>query len=232
MKLARINKILEGYLSAIETGQFPTVRLSLAIDRFKEHWSFEKGDFRSVFERAVDNEIFKVFNPDRTITPKDVMIKMIEKNPVAIRQMFLDLLYERVDLESRVEHFMLECDANFKPLTQEVGNPFRNHFHDHIDQISVYLTLRYPKKYGLMNYESLSSFLRFVQARVLPERNEYARLFNLMSVLGKIIMRDDKLCDLLEQKHSILLEYPEIMATDVLIYFANEYDQMGDLADP
>lgn len=189
MKLAKIQATLDSYLNKPESLD-DLRRIISSIKQLKANWTFESPNFPDMFNQSIDDSIFRVFYPERDLPFKKVMLEMIKRNPIAIKQMFLDLFYDRVDLRSRVEHFILECDENFKKLSHEITPPHGNHLHQDFRAISIYLFLKDPEKYSYVDYPILKSYLQNIEARNIPDTYDFENQIKAISIISNITTRE------------------------------------------
>ena len=198
MLLKEVQTIFRQYQEHVDKGEGPDLALWQAGLRFESKWSFETSEFADMFDASISDELISSLFPTTQKPIKAVIKRMAEKRPVALRQMFLDLLYDRVDLRSRCEHFSMECDAHLKHLTHEVGNPFNHHFHDRYEVLSMYLSLRFPDKYIFYDHGQLVNFLRRVEARNIPHNDDIEKYNLLHRTIHTLAIKDNKLMDSVE----------------------------------
>lgn len=211
MKLDKINGSFELWCANFSPSKIKT---SLeAIKRFENHWDMAQPDFPAVYERAIEEGYLEMEYPDREWPIKNVMLHMIRKSPERGKQLFHDLFYERVYLSSRVEHFILECDELFKPVGREIGNRFKNHFHQEFRLIVKYLQLKYPDKYISLHFDKLIPFLNHIEARKIPERRDHEDQLRCVKTIQTLAIKSEMIKNTVEEncipwndlKNSLLL---------------------------
>ena len=196
MKLDKINITINQYLEDIQAFE-DLSRIARMTDQFAREWSFESENFLRMFDLAIDKDIYNIFYPGRQLPFKAVMLEMIKRNPIAIKQMFLDLFYDRVDILSRVEHFIMECDENFKNLSQEIRAPFSHHLHNEFKTISIYLFLHNHEKYGFLDHTEIVKYLKFVEARNIPDIFDFENQLKSLNILANIALMNRGIKDIL-----------------------------------
>lgn len=223
MRLKEVQNIFDRYRQAVDQGRCPDLVLWHAAHKFEVNWSFETSFFASMYEASISEALISSLFPDTQKPIKAVIMRMSEKKPVALRQMFLDLLYDRVDLKSRIEHFGLECDAHLKELTHEVGNPYNHHFHDRYEVLSIYLSLRFPDKYVFYNHEQLVHFLQKVQARNIPLKSDIEKYNLLHRTIQTLALKDDALMEsILPTIESTGFKTPSLLLAFDIVRFARQ----------
>ena len=155
MKLHLINKITDTYSAYMASDGWRGNYIWEAIIQFEENWDPGHSDFREMLNQAISDDFQTHHWPDRPRMIKDVLLKFAEIEPRATKQMFLDLFYERVALNSRITFFKQDCDNLFSPILHYVNNPFSRHFHEDYNAVSIYLTLKYPNKYSFFDRSRL-----------------------------------------------------------------------------
>lgn len=186
MKVAKVQQVLDAYVSQRLDGLDESVSLKSAVDRFASNWDFERPDFTAMIKEALDTKLESYLWPNSHVPFIEVLFALSVRNPVAIKQMFLDLFYPRVLIQSRIEHFRLECDENFKMLIQEVGNKYRKHFNDNVMNITFYLHLKSPSEVPVMHYDNLIKYLSFVEAKNIPIQFDFENQIKQYNILGKL----------------------------------------------
>jgi 5-methylcytosine-specific restriction protein B len=84
------------------------------------------------------------------------------------------------------------------PILHFLGNSFSRHFHEDYDAISIYLTFKYPNKYIFYNYKALIQFLKYTEAKHLPDASDLEKYHQLINTIGVILSRDVELVGILD----------------------------------
>lgn len=200
MKLQTIHDLLSVYKSYLQSPEWKGRYKWQAVELFQSNWDMSKADFRSMFDSAISDDFCIQFWLNRPRRTKDVILRFGEIQPEQTKQMFHDLLYDRVSIESRVEHFQMDCSKMLTQVLHHVGNTFSRHFHEDYDAISIYLTLKYPNKYIFFNHEALVHFLKKVEARQLPDKMDIEKYNQLIRTIGIVISRDEEISEFLNKK--------------------------------
>ena len=207
--------------SLAEGHQFQLIKWR-AVKQFQDHWDMANPDFSAMFNRAVNEELFSTICNDRAKHAIPIMKKFIEKHPAKVKQMFHDLFYDRVAIDSRFEFFNLDCDEILKEMQHEVGFHYNNHFNDDFRVISVYLVLKYPNKYSFYQYDTYAQFLSAVKAKGDPEPRDYDRYFKLHQTIFKMISKDEDLMETLNsQLDDDCYDGENILLSGEYIHFEN-----------
>ncbi|MEK7256137.1 MAG: hypothetical protein AAB316_15405, partial [Bacteroidota bacterium] len=97
---------------------------------FQENWDIEALDFRSMFDRSLENSRTRRLWKRENYLPKDVMLKFIELNREFVRQIFQDLFNENKEVEGRIDRFLFHCDELLREYREPHPRSVENsHFH-------------------------------------------------------------------------------------------------------
>lgn len=113
---------------------------------FSENWDIEALDFRSMYDRSLQNSRTRRLWKRENYEPKDMMLKFIHLNSEFVRYMFQDLFNENKEVDGRVDRFVFHCDELLREYKETHPLSIENsHFHDdNYQMVSLYLAFRYP----------------------------------------------------------------------------------------
>jgi len=189
MKVDLIHQVIDHY---VETRSLSEVQhLIDSVQQFQNNWDPVALDYGHMFDSSLNDNFISTFWKNRPKVIKQPILRMIERNREAVQQMFQDLMYPRVALASRVEHFIEDCDTLFKPLFNTVGLGLKGHGHDDLEVIFMYLSFHRPSKIPLYRYSSLISFLGKIMARNIPGPTSFDDQLKAHKILSTFLDKND-----------------------------------------
>lgn len=173
-----------------------------ALKNFHDNWNIDATDFRTMYDHSFKAKATDNLWANPHWFPKGVMLRFIEHDPERVRQMFRDLYNEAEGIDKRIERFVFHCDK----MTEEIfvfDKSMKNHFHDGLRIVSLYLAFHYPEKYAIYKFTEFKTFMEIVRSRDIPRTGEYERFFKVVRTLYNILKQDD---ELLRLHRSLLTE--------------------------
>jgi len=193
MVLDIINSSKENYKKFIvEDARYDELYKWELLKIFQDNWNLNAPDFADMYHKSLDDSISTLLWLTPNFRPKDIMLEFIKHDEKTVRLMFRALYEEDRDIAVRIDAFIYECDKLLIDI-QKKDPSITEHYHDGFRMISVYLSFRYPKKYGIYKYSEFKKFMDSVRAKSIPSTKEIARFFKVINTLYIIISKDKEL---------------------------------------
>lgn len=112
-----------------------------AVKCFRDNWDEGASDFVSMLKSALG----KSYNLLASVNfnPRGMILLMAEKDPEAVRTMFIELFDESFPVTERIINFIERAEE----LRIKYGGGSWNKHYQTTNSVSVYLFFRYPNKY-------------------------------------------------------------------------------------
>lgn len=196
MKLNKIKEILPAFCKWYQDDEHRYKWK--AAQQFSDGWDPVAPDFGAMMKRAVHDDFVGRFWKNRPKHFLQSISHMAEINRPDLQQAFQDLLYPRVEINSRISLFKEDLDRIFKPLYHRVGLGVKNHGHDD-EVIWMYLALLNPSKYALYRYDVLHHYLKQVEARKVPGPSDWSDILQCHQILVKVLHTQTNFKELVEE---------------------------------
>lgn len=197
-----------------------------AIKHFQDNWDINALNFGEMFKKATDktNNLLSA----KKFQPKDMILKFAQADDNAVRDMFICLFDESLDLSERIEFFINAADNLYEKYND---GTWKNHFQNTYT-VSVYLWLMYPHKYYIYKYELFKNFAELLETSYYPKRN--GKVYNVIGgykmydEIREVLLADK---DIREMLDSVLTDScykdPELVTTtiDLGFYLSKTYSQ-------
>lgn len=123
-----------------------------AVAHFQKYWDIDAPDFKEMLNAALN------FKDDNLLVgpmyfPKRMLDKFCEVDVAAVKDMFVTLYNEGLDLAKRINFFIAMSDDLINRY-----NPEKNHYQDN-RAISTYLWLKFPDKYYIYKSSCVTSLV-------------------------------------------------------------------------
>lgn len=197
-----------------------------AVKWFGDRWDINATDFADMFGKATE----KTFNLLASMNnfPRRMMMEYAEKDPEAVKAMFISLYDESKDVTERILKFQSDADelsARLSPGFQHYQRPMA---------ITVYLWLRYPDKYDIFKYSVCKGTCAYLENDFKPtkghtEENVKGNTALIDSIL-EAVLKDNELISLFESKKTDACcadETHRMLAFDISFYIANYLNDSG-----
>ena len=166
-----------------------------AVKCFQENWDIEADDFKEMLDRSLS------LTGELLTSANYFASRMIKKFAIldkeAVRNMFMELYDESLELNERVKNFKTQS-KNLLSKTNS-GSDFQAEY-----AITVYLWLKYPEKYYVYKYSEVKEVAATLDAGISFVKGHYEDNINNFMVLYDEInahMREDEeLVSLMDQK--------------------------------
>lgn len=152
-----------------------------AIQYFQKHWNINADDFSAMLKKAIEKQTNLMYS-----LAFGTILKLGEKYPTEIKELFLLLFDENVDLEERIKRFDKETDRLFKKL-DATGNGFQDE-----RSVSVYLTFRYPEKYTFFKDSYYSKACKLINEKKARKGKKYAHYLTLIEEFKEKYLNGDE----------------------------------------
>ena len=165
---------------------------------FQQNWDVEALDFRSMFDRSLENSRSRRLWKREHYEPKEVMLRFVEMNREFVRQVFQDLFNENKEVDGRVGRFGFHCDELLAAWHE--GHPaskLNSHYHhDGYQMLSLYLAFRFPAQYLLYEFDSFRRLMEMLGSRDLPKVDDLGRYFKVMRTVYTFIKKNPEILEL------------------------------------
>ena len=190
---------------------------------FQDCWDERAEDFPSMLKSVLKTATNML--DSRSRFPKRMICKMAEKEPEAVRAMFIALYDESRPVIERIGHF-IGCAEKLRDK-YDTGD-WRTHYQSS-NAVSVYLFFRYPTRYYIYMYTKSEKFAAMISYSDPPIRGEIEsvqRYFSMCDEVLQTIKQDDELVDMV--KTSLGSEdYPDDdlhVLTDNIVLFGSRLE--------
>lgn len=123
-----------------------------AVKHFQDNWDIDASDFGAMFTEATK----KHYNllASGMYYAQAMILEFAAVDVERTRSMFRNLFDESLNLKTRIQSFMDECES----IRKSHSNEWKNHYQD-LHAISVYLTFMYPERYFIYKYTELKNYV-------------------------------------------------------------------------
>lgn len=169
---------------------------------FQETWDIEALDFRTMYERSLENSITRRLWNRENYAPKATMLKFIGLNREYVRQVFQDLFDENKEVEGRMDRFIFYCDELLREYKETYPRSIENsHYHDdNYQMISIYLAFRFPDLYCIYDFENFKRLMEMLGSRDVPKVNDAGRFFKVMRTVYNFIKKEEGILEIHEKR--------------------------------
>jgi hypothetical protein len=185
-KRSRLQDIINKYKTFISNTQNSGEQYKwIAINQFKENWDIEAVDFGQMLTEAFRKKENLLFQNSWGF------IRMATKHsPEIVRQMFLMLFNEEIDLKERITNFQKTAKDLIPVLKKDLGKKQLNHQQDE-RTLSVYLGFRYPEKYCLFKDDYYQALCKFIEEQPQNTGNKLIHFLSLIEEFKKDYILQD-----------------------------------------
>lgn len=143
----------------------------IAMKHFQDNWNIDAEDFAEMLAESFG----KASNllSGGMYYPYKMICNLARMNPEKVRQMFLNLYNEELDMEERLQPFRSACEELMEEYKQKSEDPgkARNHYQD-LRALCVYLSFRYPEKYFLYKYQMYNGFKKLIDFQEISKKSD------------------------------------------------------------
>lgn len=161
------------YLNPNQKGALERKWKYVSIANFQKYWNIHDPDFASTFYKATSQD--NLFMMGR-INARKIMRDFALYLPEQVRQIFVHLYDEEIELKERIKAFKKECSECLELYNQSAKKMLRRHGQSN-EVISIYLYLRYPDRYFRYHYRSYLAYAQCTEMDVTPKRGDVVGYF-------------------------------------------------------
>ena len=152
--------------------------------------------------------------------------------PETVKEMFSSLFNEKRELTERINKFL--DSAEYIRKEYDPGT-WKNHYQN-INTISVYLTLKYPRKYSFYKnniYKAALELTDFVQPKGFSKIDKLLKYYEICDEIYEIIRSDTELIDILNVELSLdeYNDYSLHLLVQDIVYFNVQSDNKTEITD-
>ncbi|MCX6152736.1 MAG: DUF3883 domain-containing protein [Candidatus Kapabacteria bacterium] len=191
MNIQKVRAILEKYKQHFKLIHKEEIYKWQAVKCFQDNWDINAYNFYDMLNKSF-NKAYNLLDSGNYF-PKKMLLKNTEINPDFVKELFIRLYDEEVDLNERINIFQ----EKFKELNSN-NFPNTSDYQD-IRAIIVYLCLRYPERYYLYKFEMFKKFSQFIDHPYKPVRGHFENILQyltLCNIVKEEIILDKKLQEL------------------------------------
>lgn len=172
-------QLIEQYLEILEQKGEPNEAYKyLAINTFQENWNLDAEDFHQMLRASfskIDNLLYQ--------NSWGFIDKSAKLFPEEVREMFIDLYNESIEISQRIQKFQTESENLLSKLKETLN---RTNLKAQQDErtIAVYLAFRFPEKYILYKSDYYENFCN--QLDTNPKKTG-ERFLHLQQLANQII---------------------------------------------
>jgi len=164
-----------------------------AVKCFQDNWDEKALDFLAMLNRSLDKA--KNLLVSNNFFPKAMICGIAEKDPEAVRAMFIALFDEHNPVTKRIENFIESAE---ELRLKYGGGSWGNHYQT-TNSVSVYLFFRYPNKYYIFKYEKFKNFASKIDYYLVPKKGKIENIpnyFNMCNEILEVVKQDNELLNL------------------------------------
>ncbi len=169
-----------------------------AVKQFQNNWDINTADIPFMLSNSL--ALSKNLLGSGNYYPRRVLLRNAEKSPEEIRNLFIYLFNEELDLLERIDLFQTKfleyCTKNFP----QYGKTFQDD-----RAVMVYLNLRYPDRYYLYKYTLFRDLAKKINYHFIPTQGRKENLgqyHTLCRLLNNEIIKDQELLILHKERLS------------------------------
>lgn len=197
MKLKLIEELISDFYQSSKSNKDLYLPPYKGLIQFQNNWDLRSDDFGKIYNDSISEELLHWIFKNRNLPIRSIILEFCKNNSIATRQMFIDLFYEPVEINSRVDHFAHEADHNFSLILNKIGVSYSSHHHNAYEVLSIYLTLKFPDKYSFFSYDHFSGFLKKTEARNIPDRKDIFKYNQIQRTINTLMQRHMALKELI-----------------------------------
>ena len=186
INLEKLAPIIEGYKTYFPEHWKNEQYKWKAVKHFQDNWDIEAEDFGAMFKKATE-KVGNLLGSAHSY-PRGMILEFAKADNEAVRQMFIKLYDESVDLSERIETFV---NTSEKLRIKYNDGTWNNHYQN-TNAISVYLWLRCPDKYYIYKYEIYRDVANELESSFQPKKR-----YSPNNIVGGYAMYDE-ICSALQ----------------------------------
>lgn len=162
MNLDKLDAALNSYKDAF-AGRWNDERFKWdAVKHFQDHWDIKAENLSAMIEEATGKTESLLISVNNF--PRGMIVRYAEKDPEAVRAMFINLFDDKKDLGERITKFQDESQR-----LCDIYSPGKSHYQRPM-AITVYLWLNNPEKYTIYKYSNFKSGAIYLESDYIPAK--------------------------------------------------------------
>ena len=185
-----LEKIISAYKQKFDSIHEEEIYKWKAVKCFQDNWDENAEDFPTMLENSFEkaNNLLTSYN----FYPKSMICAIAQKDPEAVRSMFLSLFDELQNVTERIENFIEDAE---KLRLKYSGGSWKSHYQT-ANSVSIYLFFRYPDKYYIYKYRKFKEFALNIGYSIVPKMGkteEIQNYFVMCNEILKVVCQDNEL---------------------------------------
>lgn len=169
-----------------------------AVKYFQENWDIDAEDFHEMIAKTLNKpNIYAGLLASANNFPAAYLLVTSEKDPEAVRKMFVDLYDENADIWKRIANFKLTAEMLRKKYFPNDNNHYQGE-----NAISTYLWLKYPDKYYIYKFSEVKNVATVLNSNYAFKKGAYeANIRNSISLYDEVceeLSKDEELIEMLD----------------------------------
>lgn len=191
----KLSKLIQSYKSEFNKYIDQELYKWRAVAHFQKYWDIDAPDFKEMLNAALN------FKDDNLLVgpmyfPKRMLNKFCEVDVAAVKDMFVTLYNEGLDLAKRINFFIAMSDDLINRY-----NPEKKHYQDN-HAVSTYLWLKFPDKYYIYKSSCVTSLVDklgydFKKQNKLKGQN-VVNVYQIYNQIADILKADAELQEMLK----------------------------------
>lgn len=168
-----------------------------SVKYFQENWDIDAEDFHEMIANTLNKpNIYAGLLASANNFPAAYLLVTSQKDPEAVRKMFVDLYDENTDIWERIANFKLTAEMLRKKYFPNDNNHYQGE-----NAISTYLWLKYPDKYYIYKFSEVKNVATVLNSNYAFKKGAYeANIRNSISLYDEVceeLSKDEELVEML-----------------------------------
>lgn len=166
-----------------------------AVKHFQDNWDLDAEDFPAMLSNSLSLNKTKNLLSSMNNFPRGMIVQFAERFPNDVRSLFSALYNETVDLDERIDSFIVGIEQIHKKWD---GKEARNHYQT-LNAITTYLWLRFPDKYYIYKPSVAKRLFKElgINIKLTPlKTNAVIKTYELYDSISEFLIKDEKLKDM------------------------------------
>lgn len=213
----KLKQYIEAYKANFEQINREEIYKWCFVKIFQDNWDINALNFKGMFAKAV---------ADKTITPSGVkkennilvssnynpryiILKLSEKEPEIVRNLFIELFNESEKLDLRNERFQYKTKELYEKYKDKeiFGKSFKWSHQDNL-AVSYYLFLKYPEKYYITKFGVIESCASALECEWKPKKGKFENIEKCREFF-------DGICEVVKEDGDLLALSKERLENDL-----------------
>jgi 5-methylcytosine-specific restriction enzyme B len=197
-----------------------------AVKCFQDNWDENAVDFPAMLNRALDKAENLLVSSN--FFPKAMICEIAEKDPEAVRAMFIALFDEHSPVTERIDNFIESAEE----LRLKYGGGSWGKHYQSTNSVSVYLFFRFPNKYYIFKYRKFKDFAVKIEYSDVPKMGNpenVQKYIDMCNEIFEVVKQDNGLLTM--SKNRLTEEdYPDndfhILTEDIVFYGSRQIENI------